>query len=310
MSRIHEALKKAQQEMSANHVGSLLDVSAETASFNGTVQSTDAPKPVLPHDVAAKSILKTSSVSPEFDELRAKCARPAWNTDKNLMVFSNSDPFASGAEQFRTLRSRLYRIRENRALRIILIVSAAPQEGKTFIAANLAECFVRQRGCRVLLVDGDLRSPQLHARLGAPSKPGLAEYLQGEAKEFEIIQKSPNNEELYFIPAGNHITHPSELISNSRLSQLLNHLAPMFDWVIVDSPPILPVSDASVLAEMCDGALLVVRAGSTPSEAAQRACHELPDEKIVGVALNTVEGNAASYGYGKYGQHSSKPSQK
>jgi protein-tyrosine kinase len=309
MSRIHEALKKAQQEMPANHLGSFLDESAEKASMNGAVQTTDAPKFVLPRDVAADSNLKMNSALPGFDELQAKCARPAWNTNKNLLVFSNSDPFAAGAEQFRTLRSRLYRIRENRALRTILIVSAAPAEGKTFVAANLAQSFVRQRGCRVLLVDGDLRSPRLHAVLGAPSNPGLAEYLQGEAKEFEIVQKNPHDE-LYFIPAGNHITHPSELISNSRLSQLLEHLAPMFDWVIVDSPPILPVSDASVLAELCDGALMVVRAGSTPSEAAQRACHELPDGKIVGVALNTVEKNTGSYGYGNYGLNRSKASQK
>jgi capsular exopolysaccharide synthesis family protein len=225
------------------------------------------------------------------------------------MVFSSSDPFAVGAEQFRTLRSRLYRIRESQALRTVLIASAAPGEGKTFVAANLAQSFVRQRGCRVLLVDGDLRSPRLHALLGAPSNPGLADYLQGEAREFDIVQKSPNDE-LYFVPAGNHVTHPSELISNGRLKKLLDHLGPMFDWVIVDSPPILPVSDASVLAGMCDGVLLVVRAGSTPSEAAQRACHELQDGQIVGVVLNTVEQNADSYGYGHYGQYSSNASQK
>jgi protein-tyrosine kinase len=309
MSRIHEALKKAQQERAANQLGSILDESAETASSKGAVQTTHLPEVALPHDVAANLNLKSNSGSTAFDQLLATCALPVWKTDQNLMVFSNSDPFAVGAEQFRTLRSRLYRIRESQALRTILIASAAPSEGKTFVAANLAQSFVRQRGCRVLLVDGDLRSPRIHALLGAPSKPGLADYLQGEAKEFDVVQKSPNDE-LYFIPAGNHVTHPSELISNGRFKQLLDHLGPMFDWVIVDSPPILPVSDASVLAGMCDGVLLVVRAGATPMAAAQRACHELKGGKIVGVVLNTVERDASTYGYGHYGQDESKSSQR
>jgi capsular exopolysaccharide synthesis family protein len=306
MSRIHEALKKAQQERAANQLGSFLDESGETANSKGAVQM---PEVALPHDVAANLHLKSNSGSTPFDQLLATCARPVWRTDQNLMVFSSSDPFAVGAEQFRTLRSRLYRIRESQALRTLLIASAAPSEGKTFVAANLAQSFVRQRGCRVLLVDGDLRSPRIHALLGAPSNPGLADYLQGEAKEFDVIQKSPSDE-LYFIPAGNHVTHPSELISNGRFKQLMDQLAPMFDWVIVDSPPILPVSDASVLAGMSDGVLLVVRAGATPSAAAQRACHELKDGKIVGVVLNTVEHDASTYGYGHYGQDESKSSQR
>jgi len=136
-----------------------------------------------------------------------------------------------------------------------------------------------------------------------------ADYLQGEAKLPEIIRKS-QNDDFFFIPAGNHVTHPAELISNGRFKELLEGLSPMFDWVIVDSPPILPVSDGSVLAGMCDGVLLVVRAGSTPSEAAQRACHELKAAQIVGVVLNTVEQDAGSYGYGHYGQHSSSASHK
>ena len=309
MSRIHEALKKAQQERTANHLGSIMEDSTEPSSSNGAVRTTDAPEVAIPHDIAATSAPKTDSRSLGFDELRANCTRPPWNIDPNLMVFSSTDPFAVGAEQFRTLRSRLYRIRESQPLRTVLIASAAPAEGKTFVAANLAQSFVRQRGCRVLLIDGDLRSPRLHSLLGAPSNPGLADYLQSEAKIFDVVQKS-QNDDFFFIPAGNHVTHPSELISNGRFKELLERLGPMFDWVIVDSPPILPVSDGSVLAGTCDGVLLVVRAGSTPSEAAQRACHELKNGKIVGVVLNTVEQDAGTYGYGHYGQPSSNASHK
>jgi protein-tyrosine kinase len=296
MSRIHEALKKAQQERTTNHLGSIMDDAADSANSNGTVQTT-----VTPETLAVPADPKGDSRSLQFDELRAHCARPAWNVDANLMVFSSSDPFAVGAEQFRTLRSRLYRVRESQALRSVLIASAAPGEGKTFVAANLAQSFVRQRGCRVLLIDGDLRSPRLHTMLGAPSNPGLADYLQGEAKIGDVIQKS-QTDDLFFIPAGNHVTHPSELISNGRFKDLMEYAAPMFDWIVLDTPPILPVSDGSVLAGMCDGVLLVVRAGSTPAEAAQRACHELRNGQVIGVVLNTVEQDAGTYGYGHYGK--------
>ena len=309
MSRIHEALKKAQQERTSNSLGNIMEDSAETHGSNGAVQTTEAPEITISHEMAAASETKSESRSLEFDELLSHCGRPKWNIDPNLMVFSTTDPFAVGAEQFRTLRSRLYRIRENQPLRKVLIASAAPAEGKTFVAANLAQSFVRQRGCRVLLIDGDLRSPRLHSLLGAPSNPGIADYLQGEVNLTEIIQKS-QNDDFFFIPAGNHVTHPAELISNGRFKELLDHLAPMFDWVIVDSPPILPVSDGSVLAGMCDGVLLVVRAGATPSEAAQRACHELKGAQLIGVVLNTVEQDAGSYGYGHYGQPTSNASHK
>jgi len=247
----------------------------------------------------------------ELNDLQAKCARPGWKPDPKFLVFSSSDPFATGAEEFRTLRSRLYRIRESQQLRTVLIASAVPAEGKTFVAANLAQSIVRQLGCRVLVIDADMRSPRLHSILGAPPEPGLANYLQGGVKEFEVIQKSSDSE-LYFIPAGYHVTHPSELIANGRLNQLLERVGPLFDWIIVDSPPALPVSDASVLARMCDGVLLVARARSTPSEAAAKACHELQDGNLIGVVLNTVDAEASSYagGYGHYGSQSHQTSTK
>jgi capsular exopolysaccharide synthesis family protein len=213
-----------------------------------------------------------------------------------VIVFENSNPFFPGAEQFRTLRSRLYRMRESQPLQSILISSAIPAEGKTVVSSNLAYALVRQRGCRVLLIDADLRSPRIHTLLGAPATPGLADYLQKSVTEFEVIHRG-SEDGLCFIPAGNHVTHPSELISSNRMKQFLDRVKPAFDWIIIDSPPALPVADASVLGGLVDGVLFVVRANSTPSEVSQKACKELRDAHILGVVLNTAEETA---GYSSY----------
>jgi capsular exopolysaccharide synthesis family protein len=231
-----------------------------------------------------------------FDDLWAKCSRVEWGPNPNVIVFENADPFFPGTEQFRTLRSRLYRMREGQPLQTILISSAIPAEGKTLVSTNLAYALVRQRGCRVLLIDADLRSPRVHDLLGAPAAPGLADYLQKSATEFEITQRA-GEEGLCFIPAGNHVTHPSELISSNRMKQFLDRVRPAFDWIIIDSPPALPVADSAVLGGLVDGVLFVVRANSTPSEASQKACKELGDAHILGVVLNTAEESA---GYNSY----------
>jgi protein-tyrosine kinase len=293
MSRIHEALRRAEQERTANQAAQKVDESVEHSTAS-TVIETAVPRSIIPAPpVLQPAIVPQAKAEdlPEFlnfDEIWANCARHKWTPNPNLLVFSNSNPFQPGAEQFRTLRSRLYRMRESQPLHTILISSAIPAEGKTFVATNLAYSLVRQQGCRVLLIDSDLRSPRIHTLLGAPAAPGFADYLQSSASEFEVIQRG-NEEGLCFIPAGNHVTHPSELISSARLKKFLERAKPAFDWIIIDSPPALPVADASVLGRLCDGVLFVVRANSTPSESSQKACKELRNTRLLGVVLNTAE---------------------
>jgi capsular exopolysaccharide synthesis family protein len=116
----------------------------------------------------------------------------------------------------------------------------------------------------------------------------LVDYLNGSADQNSIIQQSAE-EGLCFIPAGSEVANPSELLSNGKLSTLLNRLTPLFDWVILDSPPCLPVADASVLSNLCDGVILVMRANSTPAAAIQKACQQLAERNIVGVVLNGAD---------------------
>jgi capsular exopolysaccharide synthesis family protein len=237
-----------------------------------------------------------------FEDLRANCAHPVWRPESNVNVFLGSGLSANGAEQFRTLRSRLYQIRAVRSLRSLLVTSSVPGEGKTFVTSNLAQSIVRQPDRRVLIIDADLRCARLHTHLGAPSSPGLTDYLRGEVDEMAVIQQGQDGN-LFLIAGGVEVTNPSELLLNGRLKKLIDRVAPVFDWVIVDSPPCLPVADATILADVCDGVILVVRAGATPSPVAQRACQEMQGKNIVGVVLNAVEESsyesyyAAGYGY-------------
>jgi len=228
------------------------------------------------------------------EALLARCSPQPWTPDEKTMLFFNADESARGTEEFRTLRSRLYQAREKAPLKKLLITSSLPKEGKSFTAANLAQVLVRQHERRVLLIDGDLRNPSLHMKLGTTAMPGLADYLEGRTDEFSIMQRGPM-ENLFFIASGKQAPNPADLVGNGRVKLLLQRVENLFDWVILDSPPAVPVSDASVLANACDGVLLVVRSSATPVDMARRARLEFPPESVVGVVLNGTNHEAIRY---------------
>jgi capsular exopolysaccharide synthesis family protein len=229
-----------------------------------------------------------------LDTLLARCAQMEWKPDLGTMLFMNNDDSARGTEEFRTLRSRLYHLREKMTLKTLLVTSALPKEGKSFTSANLAQVIVRQHGRRVLLIDGDLRGPRLHLMLGTTPGPGLSDYLQGRNDEFSIMQRGLL-ENLFFIPSGTGIEDPAELVGNGKLKLLLQRVEPLFDWIIIDSPPAVPVADASLLAKACDGVIMVVRSNATPSDVARKARQEFSDQALVGVVLNGTSEEAAPY---------------
>ncbi len=298
MSRIHEALKKAEQERAAvsrpesgaRPIESTKPGPVTPAGAQSEVSATIATPPLHGND--------RRSVSLAIESLLKLCPRVQWKPDSQKLLFLSSQNHRAGTEEFRTLRSRLYQIREKDFVRTVLVTSALPGEGKTFVAANLAQVIVRQHERRALLIDTDLRLPQLHALLGARKAPGLSDYLLGEADETAITQRGPNDN-LFFIPAGKEVANPVELLSNGRLGNLIDHLAPVFDWIILDSPPIVLVSDASLLAKYSEGVLIVARAAVTPFDMAQKARNEFHGKRVLGVVLNRAD-VGARYGYYYY----------
>lgn len=292
MSRIHEALKKAEQEKAPTlpvgpgmplHTESVIDAPARAPMHAGAVVVASPP------DFNSR------------ESILAAARRPDWHPDHSKLIYLNPQSKGFGPEQLRTLRSRLYQIRDRMPLKTLLVTSALPAEGKTFVAANLAQTFVRQHERRTLLIDADLRLSRMHTMLGAPAEPGLTEYLQGHATEAEVLQRGAQDN-LFFIPGGKPAANPAELLHSGRFKQLLDRLAPHFDWVILDSPPAVPVSDPSLLADMCDGVLLVVRYGVTPFDIVQKVGQEYHEKRLVGVVLNRVDEQLrhAGYGYGYY----------
>jgi protein-tyrosine kinase len=305
MSRIHEALQKAEQERKSAQPGELSPSELAIPVLAGDLPAASIaagsepqlPPPAVCKTESGREPLLFSSMPSATDSGIAGNGSAEWKPDLESMLFLDSSKhYEVGMEEFRTLRSRLFQIREKRPLKSVLVSSALPGEGKSFVAANLAQAIARQHGRRVLLIDTDLRRASLHETLGTRAAPGITDYLLGTADEHAVLQRGPM-EGLFFIARGTEVANPAELIANGRCKALLQQLAPHFDWIVLDSPPAVPVSDASLLAQHCDGVLLVVRSASTPIEMAQRAAREFSDKAILGVVLNQA---TSASGYNSY----------
>jgi protein-tyrosine kinase len=294
MSRIHEALKKAQEERSAQKA-------AQNSELPELVEAVSAPITPTAVEEAPEQVQRPASASTSgpltFDTLLSRCRQGRWTVSPSSVV-SASEENGTGAksEVFRTLRTRLYQIRAVQPLRTLLVTSALPGDGKTFVTSNLAYSISRQRERRTLLIDADLRLSNLHTPIGAERSPGLSDYLTGNADEVDVLQRG-REENLFLISGGKLAPNPTELLSNGKLEQLLARMSTIFDWILIDSPPVIPVSDANIVAKMCDGILMVVRSGSTPFDLAQKACDGFQDRPLLGVVLNRTN---PKEGYGGY----------
>ncbi|HSZ61484.1 MAG TPA: CpsD/CapB family tyrosine-protein kinase [Terriglobales bacterium] len=303
MSRIHDALKRAEQER-ATSTGTHVETAFEQP---GNEARESMPSMHTPAAIAMPAMTTmTMNSAFNYESLMARCPQKEWSPDPRTMLFFQADDSRTGAEEFRTLRSRLYQIREKMPLKRLLVTSALPKEGKSFVAANLAQVLVRQHGRRVLLIDADLRSPGMHRHLGAPQSPGLSDYLLGECDEFAALQRGPM-ENLFFLPAGKNASSAPELLANGRLKLFLQRVEPLFDWVIMDTSPVIPVSDATLVAGSCDGILMVVRSNATPADLARRAREEFPDKLLLGVVLNGAPADKHQHSKYYYGETVGSP---
>jgi capsular exopolysaccharide synthesis family protein len=331
MSKIYEALRQAELDRSnADRAGSDPASGPQSTSQAGLEEgpaspyvpafsnagralATLTPVPKANGRVAVAPLVDTlASVVDEGPELSdadlAKVQQIKWAP--SLLQFPSLDDRGAAVEQFRSLRSRMQEFRDLNTIKSILVSSGIPQEGKSFIAANLAVSFARHKAGRVLLIDGDMRRATLHKLLGCPQGPGLTEYLSGSASIVEIMQRPSPSEpgaplppglaSLTFIPAGNEHDKAADLSGNRRFERLIAAAAPHFDWIVVDSSPVNLVSDGVNLARACDAVLLVARGGVTKYEIAQRAVSELKASKVLGFVLNAVKNPPATGGYYGY----------
>lgn len=204
------------------------------------------------------------------------------------------------AECFRALRTSLLFSSAEEGIRSVVVTSAAPGEGKTVVSTNVAVALA-QAGQRVLILDADMRRPRVHVVFDKPQKPGLSNILVGDAKASEAIDKTtvPG---LWVIPAGLAPPNPAELLGSKRFTELMASFENHFDWVIIDMPPIMPVTDASVVAQLATSVLFVISADKTSRQAAQHAIRQLEHAraKFSGAVLNRVDLEHNSYYYSQY----------
>ncbi|HEY1994827.1 MAG TPA: polysaccharide biosynthesis tyrosine autokinase [Edaphobacter sp.] len=212
-----------------------------------------------------------------------------------------TQPKSQFAESFRSLRTSLLLSTAGHPPKFIVLTSATPSEGKTTAASNLA-AILAQRDTRVLLIDGDLRRPNIHHRFGLNGKIGLTTVLTGATKLEDTVQSVPEIPNLDILPSGPVPPFPTEMLSSGAMDAILRRCGELYDYVVIDSPPILSVTDGVILARQADAVVLVVRHGKSSKHVVRRARDILlrSGAGITGIVLNAVDLNSPEY-YGYYG---------
>lgn len=210
-----------------------------------------------------------------------------------------------GAEKFRFLAVRLRQLRQTRPLKKVLITSTLPQEGKSTVAANLACTLARRKQHKTLLLEGDLRRPTVAQKFGLGRIPGLSEWLRGETETMNVYRLDSLG--LWVLPAGSAPENPLELMQSGKLSPLMDQLTSWFDWIVIDSPPVLPLADTSMWARLADGVLLVTRKSITEKQQLKRGLEALEPAKLLGALVNGSTDAAHSDYYQRYGPSALSP---
>lgn len=217
----------------------------------------------------------------------------------NLITVKN--PKAPSSEAYRTLRTNIQFSTFDKKTQVIVITSSGPGEGKSTVAANLA-VVMAQSGSKTLLMDCDQRKPRVHKIFNLSNQKGLSNFLAGDAN-FEDSFHKTKIEDLDIMTAGVRPPNPSELLGSKKMGEFINSLREKYDFIILDTPPVLMVTDAQLLSRCSDGSLLVVSSGEAQREGAMKAKDllEQVNTKILGVVLNKVqESSRSNYGYYYY----------
>ena len=217
------------------------------------------------------------------------------------MTVALSRPKSNLAEAYRALRTSILLSSIGRAPQLILLTSALPQEGKTTTSVNTA-IVLAQKGSRVLLIDADMRRPSIDRLFGLLGKRGLSSILAGEATAGDCIVPAPSIEGLSVLPSGPHPPNPAELLSSDLMSSYLEQWRREFDFIVIDSPPVLSVTDAVALSPLVDSVVLVMRSARTTKDALRRAVHLFQKVNVrpLGIVVNAVNWKSADakyYGY-------------
>ena len=259
MSRVHDALRRV-----------------ESPTVGGQPPAANAPVP---------QAAQPSAPAANLQGLLAKIETIPFTPSPDASLLDSSRPSESPAEEFRSLRTRLNHLQSLQPIHTIVVTSASPAEGKSFSAANLALAQAQLEGNLTLLADFDFRRPVIHTLFQVPRGPGITDYLQGKASLEEIIKRIEGTN-LCIMTAGEAVLNPLELLNLPEVKNLMDHLPSIFNWVLLDTPPLLFAADANLLSTLCHGLVLVVRIGTTTIDSVTRAMSSLCQNNILGILVN------------------------
>ena len=257
--------------------------------------------------------LELSGLLPETFELDGSLSATMELSSTSRLV-ALTDPRCLAAEKFRALVTRLQHMRNERELKSLLVTSSITNEGKTFVTGNLAVTLAKHFDLRVLVVEGDLHRPALQSLLGLTRLQGLSHWWSTRKDNIAHYVYKINGMPLWFLGAGESCDRPSQILQSAEFAEAFTGLSGSFDWLLVDSTPMLPTVDVNLWSRLVDGMVLVVREGVAPVKAIEQGLASLDNPKLVGIVFNeTSEFDQRRYAgqyYGSLKTEKKSPNQK
>ncbi len=319
MSRIHEALQRAGNE----HPSAVAAVEETDPPLTDAGQEIGTlSREPYPVEIDAGRRLRVQPpepspvIAPAPPAARTDEHEPAKAKDPGKILFERIDARLAekivvdgnmsqlSREQYRRLAAVLHDAQGNTGLRVIMIASALPGEGKTLTATNVALTLSDSYHRRVLLIDADLRKPALHQVFRLNAASGLLDSLEAPTEVKLLLRQVSTN--LSVLPAGRSSADPMAALTSNRMRRLIDEAKEAFDWVIIDTPPLMLLPDAHLLSSLVDGAVLVVKANSTPYDMVKRSGDIIGRDRVLGVVLNRADAGAQP-GYGGYAGYALVP---
>ena len=263
MSRVHDALRRS---------------GVATPEFQASVPSAQISSPRYGE-------ARAPQIDPAFVGLLERIEEIPFNPAPDAHLIDATRPHEAPSEEFRTLRTRLNHLQGLTPIHTIVVTSPSPAEGKSMGAVNLALAESHLAGNHTILCDFDFRRPIVHTMFQVDRSPGITDYLLGKATIDQIVKKVAGTN-LSILPAGEAVINPLELLNLPQVKDLLSNLERVYNWVVLDTPPLLFAADANLLSTMSNGTVLVVRLGVTTVDSITRAIQSLCENNILGTVVN------------------------
>jgi protein-tyrosine kinase len=306
MSQLFEGFSRAAIRQSQQDTVPMDMVAAELV-LPAAPAKAEVPGNAMPEGASLRGTVEIKKAA-ESDRTRSVMVEPP--TTSRLVAWN--DPNSLGAEKFRALAVRLDDMRRQHSLTSLQVTSSVINEGKSFVAANLAVTLAKYSGSKTLLIEGDLHRPTLASMFGLKDLQGLSDWWTGGNQDLAHYMLRFTGTGLWFLPAGKACDRPSEILRSAQLGEAFTEMAGQFDWIVVDSTPMLPVIDANLWSRLVDGTLLVLREGIAPLKALKKGLQSLDRPKLIGVVVNEasdfdqIDYDGQYYGARKYGDKGSK----